>query len=73
VISVGIDAPDFYKLSDRGPYIIINAPEEYSLSIYPLNSSWFKQELVTFTEARNPHLHRLIRMLFKTKHFEWKK
>ena len=73
MISVGQSAPDFYKLSDKGPYIIINAPNEYSLSIYPLDSSWFKQELVTFMEARGPHLHRMIRMIFKMKHFEWKK
>jgi len=73
MISVGIDAPDFYKLSDNGPYIIINAPEELSLSIYPLNSSWFAKELVTFIEAKRPHLHRLIRVIFKTERFVWKK
>ncbi len=72
MIGVGIDAPDFYRLSNKGPYIVIGVPEPGVISIYPFKNPRSFKEHLTFTEAKQPHLHRLVRTIFDSKNFRWK-
>lgn len=63
MIGIGIDAPDFYILSDKGPYIIIDIPEPGTFSIYPFENPW------SFKGQAASSLHRLIRTIFDSKNF----